>query len=104
MTSITTDGGAGRMDRADQSYELRVEKLERSLPGRVLTAGWSLVATLVQGFLPYPTTGVVTVRDRRRRTVIFRQKVSVDDVDALTVALREDLAGLDVEAFRERWG
>lgn len=100
---MRTEGGAGRVGRAEETYELRVEKLERGVPGRVLATVWNLAATLVDGFLPYPATGVVTVRDRRRRTVVHREKVSVDTLDALITALREDLAELDAETFRERW-
>lgn len=101
---MRTEGTQGSADSAGQCFELRVEKLERNLPATVLATGWNVLATLAGDFLPHPATSLVSVRDRRRRTVIYRERVSADDLDALTTALREDLAELDAQAFRDRWG
>lgn len=90
--------------RAADVYEIRVEPLPRTGAARLVVAGWAVVAEVAGGLLPRPTTGRVVVRDRRRRTTLHRQDVTTDTVDALVVAVREDLETLDADAFRARWG
>lgn len=94
---------------AAEVFSLEVVPRRRPLVVRGMRSVWTLVAGLSAGFLPYPSTADIVVRERDRRgldgagAVVLSVPVDVESVQPTLQQIEADLERCTPEQFRSEW-
>src|SRR5690606_4620332 len=101
VRSVTTAGSQGR--RAADRYAIRVEQRGGPAPARVARAAWLWLTGLLDGWLPYPESGVVVVTEPAAvDREVLRHPVRLDTFEEVVAAMSADLDRLGPEEFAPR--